>query len=264
LLVLLPALVAAGGGAENALAPDEAAERDLVERINQSREEQGLARLETNDRLREAARAHAREMAARRQLAHRFAEEPELRLRVAATGLRFDFVGENVGRGNDMAVLHQEFLLSPGHRENILEAKANAVGIGVVRAGDELYVAENFARVIPDYTPQQVEDLVARSIAEMRQQAKLGRLSRGSPEALREDACRMARRDHVEFTPADAPPGGTLRTLAWATADPQQVPDTLRDLVLRSRPSSFSLGACSGRTPSYPSGAYWIVVVFYF
>lgn len=161
LLVLLPALVGAGGTPERALAPDAAAESELVERINATREQSGLPKLEPSSKLAEAARAHALEMAERMQLTHRFAEEPELRQRIAVTGLRFDFLAENVGRGSDARWLHEEFLHSPGHRENILHAQANAVGVGAVRVGEDLFVAEDFAHVVPDYAPQQVEELVA-------------------------------------------------------------------------------------------------------
>ena len=75
----------------------------------------------------------------------------------------------------------------------------------------------------------------------------------------------MAQRDSVEFS-HQAAPGlrGTRQTIAYATADPARLPEALRELVARKRPDSFSVGACSGRTASYPSGAFWIVVVFYF
>ena len=42
------------------------------------------------------------------------------------------------------------------------------------------------------------------------------------------------------------------------------LPEQLRDEAERQRPTSFSVGACFSRTASYPAGAYWVVVVFYF
>ena len=65
-LALLPALLGAGGAPQRTPAPDSAAERELVERINVSREGSGLPKLEANVRLSEAARAHSQEMAARK------------------------------------------------------------------------------------------------------------------------------------------------------------------------------------------------------
>lgn len=265
LLVVLPVLAGAGGAPERTFTPDPAAEHELVERINQSREGQGLPRLEWSSKLAEAARAHSQEMAKRGQLTHRLPDEPELRQRVAATGLRFDFAAENVGRSSDVASVHQEFLNSPGHRANILDPRANAVGVGAVRAGDDLYVTENFAHSVPDYEPRQVEELVGQGIAELRKQAGLPSLSRAASRLPREQACDMARRDSVQFTHGAYPAvQGRLQTIAYAAADPAALPEALRRVAASTQPESFSVGACSARTASYPAGAYWIVVVFYF
>jgi len=265
LLALLPALLAVGSGRERAWTLDSGAEHELVERINHSRKRSGLPKLDLSTELRDAARAHAVEMAKRAQVTHRFPQEAGLRPRVAATGLGFDFVAENVGRAGDAELMHEGFLRSPGHRENILEARVNAVGVGAVRVGDDLFVTENFAHVVPDYEPKQVEKLVARGIAELREQARLPSLSRSDSRSPREQACDMARRDSVRFTRPAAPrQAGTLRTIAYATADPALLPEALRQMAATKRPESFSVGACSARTASYPAGAYWVVVVFYF
>lgn len=266
LLALLPLLLGAGGAPERIVTPEPAAERELVERINQSRERQGLPRLEWNGKLAEAARAHALTMSLRGQVTHRFPDESPLRPRIAESGLRFDFVGENVGRARDAALVHEDFLLSPGHRVNILQEKANAVGVGAVRFGDDLFVAEDFAHVIPDYHSDQVEEIIVQRVGELRQQAQQPPLERGVLGPLREEACAMARRDSVidGHQPASWLRGGVVHTIAYATADPERIPDQLRDEVLRERPLNFNVGACFGRSPSYPSGAYWVMVVFYF
>jgi hypothetical protein len=264
LLALLPLLVGAGGTPERAARFDSGAEHELVERINHSRKEAGLPKLEHSDQLREAARAHAQEMAERGQLTHRFTGEPDLRQRVAATGLRFNLVAENVGRSGDVDSMHAGFLRSPAHRENILHPEENAVGVGAVRVGRELFVTEDFARVVPDYEPDEVEKRVAQAIEELRKQARLPRLSRGDSRPLREQACDMARRDSVQFNHRAYPAAPGSQRLAYATADPASLPQALRQLAAGSRPVGFAVGACTARTASYPSGGYWVVVVFYF
>jgi len=264
LLALLPLLVAAGGPRGRDLDLDSRAERELVELTNQSRERSGLPKLEPNDKLREAARTHALEMARQGQLTHRFPGEPELRQRVAVTGLRFDLVAENVGRSGDVDSLHQGFLRSPAHRENILDPEANAIGVGAVRVGRELFVTEVFAHVVPDYEPDEVEKRVAQAIEELRKQARLPRLSRGDSQSLREQACDMARRNSVQFDHAAYPAArGTLQSMAYATADPAPLPEALRQVAAGPRAVRFSVGVCTARSASYPSGGYWIVVVFY-
>jgi len=41
-------------------------------------------------------------------------------------------LGENVGRGGNIAQVHQAYLNSPGHRRNILDSSFNLVGAGAV------------------------------------------------------------------------------------------------------------------------------------
>ena len=265
LFALLPLLVGAGGGRELSVAPDLAAERELVERINQSRERNGLPKLRLNSRLAEAARAHAWEMARQGHVTHRFPQEPALRGRVAVTGLRFDFVGENVGLNRDAELSHLEFMSSPGHRENILNPRANAVGVGAVRTGEDLWVTEDFAHVVPDYEPEQAEEVVVRLIKDLRKQSGQPPLQRGELGPVRQEACAMAQTDRVDANHLAAPGlRGTLHTIAYSSADPERIPGQLRDEAEHQRPQSFSVGACFARTTSYPAGAYWVVVVFYF
>ncbi len=54
--------------------------------------------------------------------------------------------GENVGAGPTLDRLHAAFMASPQHRQNIEDARFDAVGIGVAQAPDgRLYIAEVFA-----------------------------------------------------------------------------------------------------------------------
>jgi len=59
-------------------------------------------------------------------------------------GLNASSLGENVGMGGDVPSLHDAFMNSPHHRENILDAAFNQVGIGVIVSGGTVYVTEDF------------------------------------------------------------------------------------------------------------------------
>jgi uncharacterized protein YkwD len=52
--------------------------------------------------------------------------------------------GENVGMGGDCKSIHDAFMASKGHRENILDRDYNQVGVGVAVDGDTIYVTEDF------------------------------------------------------------------------------------------------------------------------
>ncbi len=54
-------------------------------------------------------------------------------------------LGENVGCGNaDLRTIHQKFVDSPHHYENIVNPKFDKVGIGIVYEGDMMFVTEQF------------------------------------------------------------------------------------------------------------------------
>ena len=55
-------------------------------------------------------------------------------------------VAENVGCGQSADSLHQSFMDSPGHRDNIMDPDFTDVGIGVRFADDgAMWVTQNFA-----------------------------------------------------------------------------------------------------------------------
>jgi uncharacterized protein YkwD len=56
-------------------------------------------------------------------------------------------VAENVGCGRSVDMMHQGFMNSSGHRQNILNGTYNRVGVGVSTTTDgTLWVTQNFGR----------------------------------------------------------------------------------------------------------------------
>jgi len=53
-------------------------------------------------------------------------------------------LGENVGMGQAVGQIHDAFMASEHHRENILDTGFNQVGIGVIVVGGEMFVSEEF------------------------------------------------------------------------------------------------------------------------
>ena len=51
--------------------------------------------------------------------------------RVRAAGLQPELILENVGRAYSAQEAESGFMASPGHRANVLEAKARKIGVGV-------------------------------------------------------------------------------------------------------------------------------------
>jgi uncharacterized protein YkwD len=126
------------------------AERQLLDLANQARAEAGLAPLQSDEGLTRAARKHSELMASRQELSHDLPGEPALPQRLAATStLQFSAEGENVGLAPSAAEVHQGFMRSPHHRENLLNPEYNVAGFAVVRNGNTIYVTEDFGHGLP-------------------------------------------------------------------------------------------------------------------
>jgi uncharacterized protein YkwD len=128
-----------------------AIEEGILVSLNRERERNGRPPLRSLPALAEVARAHSREMAAASRLFHVSESEKPLNDRLVAAGLFFAKTGENVARSDSFlpALIHQELLESPPHRENMLDSDYDAVGVGVVSVDNRTYyVSQIFLRSI--------------------------------------------------------------------------------------------------------------------
>lgn len=144
-------------------------QKQLLDLVNRERARAGLSRLQWDDHLADAARAHTQMMVDRGQLSHQFRGEPPLPQRAGAAGAHFNSVAENVAFAGDLASLHQNLMQSPHHRANILSPASNAIGIGLAEKHGELYVTEDFARLLPSYSTDQFSQQVVAAFNRVRQ-----------------------------------------------------------------------------------------------
>jgi uncharacterized protein YkwD len=236
------------------------AEQELLEMANTERARLGLPPLKFDDGLVRAARGHAAEMAAQRQLSHQFSGEPGLDQRIATvTNLHLERAGENVAIARTAAQAHTALMSSPPHRDNILSPKFNIAGFGVVERGDMLYVAQDFGSSLTTYSAQQAEQRVTASIEQLRAQVHLPRLERINDGDAHRSACAMAQADSLN---APVPPGGAF-VLRYTSMKLEKLPPGVSQVIARRGLHAYSAGTCYARTERYPNGAYWVMLVFY-
>lgn len=240
----------------------EAAERALLERINQERSQRGLPPLHRDDRLVKAARAHSQLMAEKHLLSHGFSNEPALPQRLVKAGLRFDASAENVAFGPTPDKIHGGLMDSPPHRANILNAQFDAVGVGVVQQNGLLWATQDFARRLPFHSVEEAENIVARKFADLRRQSGQPPLNRASLPQLRAIACRMAHSNRLD-TRSALDLVGSGSALAFSSSDISAVPESVHRAAARPGFSKYSLGVCFEESDTYPSGGYWVVMIFY-
>jgi len=239
---------------------DITAEKQLLEMANAERTHAGLAPLKMDAGLVRAARAHAVEMASKKQLSHQFSGEPPLTQRISAnSALHLDREGENVAVATTADDAHRALMASPPHRDNLLSPNFNVAGIGVYRKDNRIYVAQDFGDSLRSYSVKQAQELVAESIEQLREQAKMPRLQRASNRGAEASACAMAQADSLS---AAAPPAGAYM-LRYTSMEPETLPSAISKVISQRGLHTYSAGTCYARTPKYPNGAYWVVLMFY-
>ena len=112
-------------------------ELSFASQLNELRAGLGLPALAMEVRLVEIARAWSGQMAAVNTLSH----NPSLSAQAPSNWQR---LGENVGYGGSVDSIHRALVNSPGHYANMVNSNFNYVGIGVVRAGDRVWVTQAF------------------------------------------------------------------------------------------------------------------------
>jgi uncharacterized protein YkwD len=131
---------------------DEKAEKALLELLNKARAEKKLPPLRANPVLTKVARAHSANMAKQGKMSHELDGKNPAK-RVLEAGYDYRSVGENVAwseRDGPVADVHAGWMKSKVHRDNILAAKFQEVGIGLAHsAKGEVYITQVFGTPRP-------------------------------------------------------------------------------------------------------------------
>ena len=129
-------------------APDPAAA--IIDAVNEERESAGVSALRANERLRNAARLHADQVAVRGRLEHtlRGTRYPTVADRLAAVDYTWRAYGENLASGQRSAsAAVASWMSSRSHRANILNATFTETGVAVAADGrGRLYYVQLFGR----------------------------------------------------------------------------------------------------------------------
>ena len=133
--------------APSAFAAQEAA---VVQQINSIRQREGLPPLRQNEQLAAVARTHSRGMAERNFFSHKDPAGAEMSDRVKAAGIAYANLAENIarnaGHADPVTTAVKGWMDSPGHRKNILHAKATETGVGIWQQGKDIYFTQLFMK----------------------------------------------------------------------------------------------------------------------
>jgi uncharacterized protein YkwD len=270
-LALLP-----GDGSADADAADDdgpTVERKIFALANRDRARAGLLPLVWDDRAAAIARRHSEDMRAGEYVAHVSPTAGTLADRARAGGLATPLLLENLARSYSAAEAEDGLMASPGHRENLMNAQATHLGIGVaigseVAGHHELYVTQLFFRRPPladrltaraailsafagarraARLPPLVSDDVLDAIAERHAAAVAAGASRSAADAQSNAALDQTADRFVQ-----------VLTVIEVTGDPtEHIPPD----VVRGTARSIGLGVAQGTHATLGEGAYYMVVL---
>jgi hypothetical protein len=215
---------------------------------NQDRKAQGLQPLEWNAALAAAAQTHAALMAQQQQLSHQYPGEAELMQRAEQAGAHFQAIAENVAMAPDADGVENAWMHSMPHRTNILDPKMNALGVGVVERGGNLWAVEDFAQASQTLTQQQVEQQVSVLV-------KALHVDPSGPASEAEQACSIEK---------GLPPGSKARSVVrFETPDLSQLPSGLAQQIGNGQFTRAAVGACAPRANNPAFTTYRVAILLY-
>jgi len=242
-----------------ALPSSEEMENDLLFVLNRERAARSLPALKPVPSLATLARRHSSEMARLDVLMHTSAAGKSYTDRLVDAGILFAANGENVARsGTSVAeAIHQSFMASPGHRENVLNPDFDQVGVGIVRGkGGSYFVTEDFTRGLVRRAENEAWGIVLGALNESRRKsslpplALLGMLN----ETAQSYALRRAAGRELPAVPAFF--GESLIRFAMGP-DLSDVTAVLTNADL-GRYGRAGIGVGFGRSREFPGGGYYV------
>lgn len=238
---------AQAGGLPNIQTADE----QLLALANEARAQVGAEKLVWDPALAEAALKHCRRMAAEGPIAHRYGGEADLSGRAGAAGAHFDLIEENVAVGPSAARIHEEWMQSQGHRENLLNPAVNHVGFAVVESRGVLYAVADYGHAVGLLGATQVEARVAALI-------RVSGVAIERDPSLARQACLTD--SGVPHAAGGATPGFVMR---WQDADLSRLPKPLVDRLASGRYRRADVGSCPAQGMRGTFTTFRIAVLLY-
>ncbi len=223
----------------------------LLSLANQARAAAGAAPLRWDNALAEAARKHCLRMAAEGPIAHRYPGELDLSERAGLAGVHFDLVEENVAIGPTPVVIHDEWMHSTGHRENMLNPEVDRVGIAVVASRGVLYATADYAHGVQAFSQSEIEEHVAGLI-------RPSGIAVGRSATLARAACAMDK-----GVPRTSGPMQPLFVMRWQDSDLSRLPKELATELASGRYREASVGSCEPEGVGGTFTAYRIAVLLF-
>lgn len=225
-----------------AQAPRGSNEQILFDAANHERAAQKLHPLKWDNALANAASEHAKRMAQQNTLSHQLPGEEDFKARALRAGARFSSLAENIAEGPDAPGIHNQWMNSPPHRENLLDPNLDSIGIGVADRNGELFATEDFSLAVANLTLEEQELQVASLLID--KNLHVMNDVRGSKIVDARASIDEARNACLQTGKYVGARRNSF-VVRFTTADLSRLPDSLAQQLRRSEFHSAAVGACA-------------------
>jgi len=245
--------------------PDVSAiEEELLEWVNKERTARDLNPLMFSHDLRAVATEHSKDMASHQKLTHLSSSGKLYSDRLVDAGLYFIEIGENVATSEtfDVAFIHQGFMSSPEHRENVLNPNFDTVGIGIVYSQDQKYfITQDFFQSIKLLETEEAEISIQDEINKIRKKNALPPLFFHN---IANNYARRHSRNRATGKPLQNIGSFFGETHIHFIATPVlAIPKNISREIISEMYEIGAVGAWFGRLADYPGGTYLITIFLF-
>ena len=249
-------------------------DREIADKVfsmaNEMRVAAGVAPLQADEHINDAAALHVAEFAKAGTPADQYKDEPWLLERLRIAQVRGGAAGEILMNAPDMDRLHDQLKANESVRKTLLNPKFTFAGFAAQRSGPSIYVVGDFLQLLENLSMEQLEDLVVEVVQHRREAMKIVPFRVVPLRQLHGLACEMAKKDSLKITPVDpylgkyiGAPSQDFRALTFTTPDPRNLANSIQGPASDPKLNVLSVGVCFGSTRTYPTGTYWIAMEFY-
>jgi uncharacterized protein YkwD len=239
-------------------------EREFLARINLARKKRGLQLLRDDKALNRVSLAHSLKMAGEGELSHTFPGYKSLGERLREAGAVYRRAGENVAYCKPylLDTVHEGFMESPVHRDNILDPNFTHCSVKVAKKGSDIYITQEFAQLVsslPQYgnIPKLEQDLTTWFKKEYKSRITLlptaGKFARFCAEENLKG--RRAPGAHEKW--------GDFYVVNLISPGIKDIKKKLMKQAGRINFQGAVVGAAAGAHPDYPAGAYSVTALLF-
>ncbi len=236
---------------------DASAEEYLLNKVNEERKRRNLETLKMDEDLRNMARKYSFKMSETDRIKHttKGGITPEYRL--CKSRIHLLKYAENLAKSSSPAGVHQSFMNSEEHRNNILNPDYTHVGIGVVKKGNAYYVTQELIKPLEIRSVEKIRKQLSSRLNRLRQKEGLSPLnySEDLEEYLESNPPGWSYKNNIHAVelPSELTDSQRYATIAFTGSNPDKIPDKLVNESLRNY-DNIGIAVRLGCLPHSP---YW-------